>query len=178
MAKDGHILSQATDLERIWQRSSGSFLRQHLVEKNGKQVVETADLFDYDKTFKLLRISYSRKEVIEVRCLQRPNPTFAHPDIPPGPSDEMILGVRASPIEATATVQGKKQVIGKAWISPDVGMFALKEDTTVQMPDGTRHHVVVQTLELKFEEPPAALFQVDSTFAPITREKQVCTNPH
>ena len=178
ISADGKVLSQTT-VEQFYQNSAGSILTQYLVEREGKLVPESANLFDYGNTRKFYHIVYGSKEALEIQCLT------GHPEsranIPQAASlgEEYIQGVRTVAIPTRAKINGQMQETGKAWISPDFPMLVLKEDSMQSLPNGAHRHITKETLEIKVsEEPPAGLFQIDKSFNVMTRSQAMsCKKP-
>jgi hypothetical protein len=174
---DGRTLADTTTVNKFYRNSYGSTLTQHLVERDGKMIPESADLNDFVNTQKAYKLVYGSKDAIVRRCLDGPR-LEPRLDIPVTKGTDTIQGVQVVAIEMKAKINGQIQTTGKAWIAPDLGAIVLKEDSTEILPDGSRHHIVTETLELKTNEEPAAELFLVNSFNVMTKSAAVsCKKP-
>ena len=175
--ENGKVLLHHETLETYLRNSKGATLTQAYSVLNGKPMLESGRLFDFDR-HKEYVLDYRRHEAIP------------HLDLPYKPSFDFLRNAKGSLGEETINgiqcaigpafqlmEDGTKRMIGKVWTSPELGL-SIRRDSVLEPSGSPRIHEVVELYDISFVEPNPNEFDLDKNFSVLQKKSvQECDKP-
>jgi len=174
---DGKVLLHQESLETYLRNSKGARLTQAYSVLNGKPVLESGRLSDFDR-HKEYVLDYRRHEAIPRLDLPlKPGPDFLQ-NAKGSLGEETINGIDCA-IDPMYQLMddGTKRQTGKVWNSRELGI-SIKQDSILEPPGSQRIHQIVELYDISFVEPDPNEFDLDKNFSVLEKKSaQACAKP-
>jgi hypothetical protein len=175
--ENGKVLMHQEALETYLRNSKGATLTQTYSVLDGKPMLESGRLFDFDR-HKEYVLDYRRHEAIPHLDL----PHKLAPDVMRNANyslgEETVNGIHCAigPIYQLME-DGTKRQIGKVWNSRDYGI-SVRRDSILEPSGSPRIHEVVELYDVSFIEPDPNEFDLDKNFSVLEKKSaQACAKP-
>jgi hypothetical protein len=174
---DGKVLMHQESLETYLRNSKGARLTQAYSVLNGKPMLESGRLFDFDR-HKEYVLDYRRHEAIPHLDLPlKSGPDFMR-NAKGSLGEETINGIDCAMDPMYQLMEdGTKRQIGKVWNSRELGI-SIKQDSILEPPGSQRIHQIVELYDISFVEPDPNEFDLDKNFSVLEKKSaQACAKP-
>jgi hypothetical protein len=175
--ENGKVLMHEEALETYLRNSKGATLTQTYSVLDGKPMLESGRLFDFDR-HKEYVLEYRRSQAIPHLDLpQKPGPDFLR-NAKGSLGEETINGIQCVIDPMYQLMEdGTRRQIGKVWNSRELGL-SIRQDSILEPSGSPRIHEVVELYDISFVEPDPNEFDLDKNFSVLEKKSaQACAKP-
>ncbi len=171
---NGNVLSRSETLGRYLRTSSGATLKQTYSMLTGKPVLQSGQLFDYDRHTGY-DLDYTRHEAVARYDLpNKPAPDFMK-NANSSLGEETVAGLHCVVGPAFQRIGDRRIQIGRAWVSREYSL-GVRNEVTLRPPGGPVTHQIEELYDITLAEPDPKELSLAS-FSVLQKQPAECNKP-
>ncbi len=172
---DGNVLNRSETLGRYLRTSSGATLTQTYSTLNGRPVLHSGQLLDYDR-HKGYDLDYARREAVARYDLPNKPAADFMKNADSSLGEETVAGLHCVVGPAFQRIGGRKVQIGRAWVSREYSL-GVRNEVTLRPAGGPATHQIEELYDIAVAEPDPKEFALDN-FSVLQKQPSACPKPN